>query len=145
MEDDPLPPTMRHIRVSENKVRDEVYRALSNLVGAGLSESEAAKAVVIVSNRMFGRSFKEAQPLEENQTYDKNTLPDKRSLIDKLNKIEAQGLAAAATEITAAKKKDSALVHQSDSTTKKFVGKVPSVWGAAEWSSDTFSNNPSFR
>ena len=104
-------------------MRDEVYFALSDLVGARLSESEAAKAVVIVSNRMFGRSFKEAQPIEENQTYDKDTLPDKRSLIDKLNKIEAQGLAAAALEITSAKKKDSAIVHQSDSTTKNFLGK----------------------
>ena len=45
-----------------------------DLVGAGLSESEAAKAVVIVSNRMFRRSFKEAQKIEENQTYDKDTL-----------------------------------------------------------------------
>ena len=44
-------------------------------------------------------------------------------MIDKLNKIEAQGLAAAATETTSPKKKDSALVHQSDSTTKKFEGK----------------------
>ena len=56
-ENDPLPSTVRYIRTSEKKVRDKIFLALTDLLGIGLSSNEALQAVVIVSSRVFGRSF----------------------------------------------------------------------------------------
>ena len=124
--DDPLPIKMRYVRDSEKKVRDSIYVVLSDLVGRGLSIDEACSAVEIVSNGLFGREFKPYKEMTdetEDIVIDQNTLPDKRSIRDKLDKIEAHGLAVASKEIEIQKHEGATIVHQSDSTTKKSVGK----------------------
>ena len=55
--DDPLPLGMRHVRHSLRCVRDENYLATADLIGLGLSPSEALAVVEIVPKRCFGRSF----------------------------------------------------------------------------------------
>ena len=57
-EKDLLPESMRHIRKSERKVRDDVYICLGNLIGEGLSINEASKALVEVGNGLFDRQWR---------------------------------------------------------------------------------------
>ena len=62
---DPMPYEYRHIRKSERVVKNSFYLTIANLVGQGLSISEACKAVCIVGNGMFKRSWKEASTCED--------------------------------------------------------------------------------
>ena len=43
-----------HIRESERKMKDSFFRACINISGFGMSIPEAAGAVVVVANTMFG-------------------------------------------------------------------------------------------
>ena len=56
--DDSLPKRYQHIRVSERKIKDEFYKTVANLAGAGLSLSESSNAVIMVGNGMFDRKWK---------------------------------------------------------------------------------------
>ena len=49
------------MRLSERKLKDDVYKALENLIGEGLSLLESSKAVVKVGNSCFGRTRKIAE------------------------------------------------------------------------------------
>ena len=53
-----MPSRYRHSRLSEGKVRDDVYRALAKPSGEGLSPLESVKAVADVANSCFGRAWK---------------------------------------------------------------------------------------
>ena len=59
LHDDILPPSYRHIRNYERRVKDRVYRTLGDLMGKGLSKHEAVQAVITVSNKLFDRNWKE--------------------------------------------------------------------------------------
>ena len=48
-----IPLQYRHLRDSERKVREPVYRAVVDLKGKGMSLNEATQAVVTVGNRLF--------------------------------------------------------------------------------------------
>ena len=74
---DILPAQMRHIRVSERIIRDDIYATLADLKGLGLSMSEASSALIKVSNNLFGRQWK---MLEEESSFDLNTLPHPRNM-----------------------------------------------------------------
>ena len=109
--DDPLPFEMRHVRYSERCVRDDIYRATTDLIGIGLSPREALAAVEVVANRCFGREFhqSEAPPEAEEIQFiplDQNTLPNERSVRDMAERVEAEGLAEAKEIITRSKQGD---------------------------------------
>ena len=124
-ENDPLPSEMRYVRTSEKKVRDEIYLALTDLLGIGLSANEALQAVAIVSNRVFGRSFHTASTTADGtlETINQNSLPDERSVRDMAERVEAHGLHAIADEIQTRSKAGDVITHACDSTTKRHVGK----------------------
>ena len=62
---DPLPLRYRHIRKSERKVREEVYKTMANLTGNGLSLDEACNALIDVGNGLFGRNWKKGDLAED--------------------------------------------------------------------------------
>ncbi len=70
---DILPAHMRHVRVSERIIRDDIYETLADLKGLGLSSSEASSALIIVSNKLFERNWKLLEA--EDSSFDLNTLP----------------------------------------------------------------------
>ena len=117
---DPLPKKYRHIRISERKVREEMYKTVANLSGKGLSLDEACNAVIDVGNGIFDRNWKKGD-LEEN-IYDRDTMPDKRSMRGALNLIEAQSLSLVVDKMEEEKRSGRMLTHAIDSTTKKGVG-----------------------
>ena len=55
-EDDTMPQKYKHIRKSERKVRDDIYKDLGNLSGEGLSSLESVNAVFEVANTCFDRN-----------------------------------------------------------------------------------------
>ena len=75
--DDDLPQEYCHIRNSERKVSDKFYLAAADLIGEGLSLTEALKAIEIVSNRCFSRNFKQLVNCQS-VYYDKDTLPSEK-------------------------------------------------------------------
>ena len=89
-ENDCMPEQYKHVRKSERKVKDEVYTALANLSGEGLSLLESVKAVVEVANCCFGRSWK--IPVEEDKTFDIDTMPHSKNIREMMKLLEAQSL-----------------------------------------------------
>ena len=87
---------MRHVRHSLRCVRDKIYLATADLIGLGLSPSEALAGVEIVANRCFGRSFHRSsvpQDMKEDEyehlePVDQDTLPNERSVRDMTERIE---------------------------------------------------------
>lgn len=114
---DILPAQMRHIRVSERIIQDDIYETLADLKGLGLSMSEASSALIKVSNNLFGRHWKMLE--EEESSFDLNTLPHPRNMryVDEL--IEAKSLACISKEIEEASQAGRMITHATDSTTKK--------------------------
>ena len=53
-----IPVRYRHLRDSERNVRDEVYKTIADLLGAGLSINEATKAIILVGKGMFDLEWK---------------------------------------------------------------------------------------
>ena len=47
----------RHIRDSARKVKENVYRVVSDLVVRGMSLNEAVQAILAVSNGLFDRTW----------------------------------------------------------------------------------------
>ena len=119
-DNDPLPSLFRHIRISERKVKDQVYKTVANLIGNGLSLDEACNALIEVANGLFGRNWKKGDHDED--LYDRDTLPDKRNIREALNMLEAQSLALVVDKLAEEKGKGRMITHAIDSTTKKGVG-----------------------
>ena len=117
--DDPLPKRFRHIRNSERIVKDEFYKTIAKLSGAGLSVSESASAVVEVGNGMFARNWKKE---EDTEIIDLDTTPTKRSMVSANRMIESQSLCLAVEEVEKQKGEGRMITHAMDSTTKKGVG-----------------------
>ena len=88
LEEHDISARLAHVRDSERKVRDSFYLTVGNLVGRGMSLSEACMAVVEVGNRLFERKWK--LPVEDSELYDLDTLPAKSNIRTKLNLIEAE-------------------------------------------------------
>ena len=82
--EDELPERYKHIRISERKVREEVYQTFADLSGQGLSMDECSTAIVFVGNGLFGRKWSKAG---ENETFNKNTLPGRMPVLDALRQI----------------------------------------------------------
>ena len=117
---DPLPLRYRHIRKSERKVREEVYKTMANLTGNGLSLDEACNVLIDVGNGLFGRNWKKGDLAED--VFDSDILPDKRSIREALNLVEAQSLALVGDRLDEEKSKGRMITHAIGSTTKKGVG-----------------------
>ena len=117
---DTLPAQLRHIRVEERQVRPEFYRTAAALTGLGLSINEASKAIVVVGNRMFNRSWKHSD--DDNSSYDKDTVPTARNIRVALQLQEVEGMARTVELVQAGKADGRAITHSSDSTTKKGAG-----------------------
>ena len=123
---------MRHVHISEKVIKNEIYEATSELIGLGFSPSEALNAVMIVSNRCFGRKFHRSKaPLNVNESefipmepMDQDTLPNERSVQEMAERVEAQGLSAEAHVIFTRSKDGAVITHASDSTTKKMLGNL---------------------
>jgi hypothetical protein len=119
-DDDPMPPKFRHVRISERKVKDDVYKCLANLSGEGLSLQESIKAVVEVANSCFGRSWK--IPAEEDGTFDIDTMPHGKNIREMMKMLEAQSLNLLVDRMEQGKAEGRCLTHYTDSSTKKHVG-----------------------
>ena len=118
-QNDPLPQQYRHLRESEQKVKDKTLIGIGNLVAEGLSLNEAAKSVVEIGNVLFDRKWKESKDAE---TFDLDTLPDPRNMREAIKMQEAQDLDLMVDQFEAGKAADKPLTHYSDSTTKARVG-----------------------
>ena len=87
---DELPKQYRHIRISVRKVRPEYYETVDKLKSCfHMSEAQAEAAVVIVGNKMFGRSW---QFHSESDTINLDTLPHAKNVRDVGKSIEAMAL-----------------------------------------------------
>ena len=117
---DTLPAGLRHIRIKERKVRPEFYQTCAALIGLGLSISEASAAVVVVGNRMFGRSWK--NPDDQKESFDSDTVPTTRNIRMALQSQEVEGMARTVELIQEENDKGRTITHASDSTTKKGAG-----------------------
>ena len=114
-----LPPDLRHVRTSERVVRDEVYEALADLTGIGLSFTEAQKAAARMS-QLWECNWKVHD--EEEDCYDLDTLPHQKNMRKAFRMIEAQGMACMVKELREAKNEGRMITHATDSTTKKGIG-----------------------
>lgn len=115
-----MPSRYRHVRFSERKVRDDVYKALANLSGERLSLLESVKAIVEVANSFFGRTWK--IPGEDDERFDIDTMPHEKNIREMLKMLEAQSLDLLVDRMVQAKAEGRTLTHYTDSTTKKHVG-----------------------
>ena len=118
--EDLMPPKFRHIRISERKVKDDVYKCLANLSGEGLSLQESVKAVVEVANSCFGRSWK--IPAEEDESFNIDTMPHGKNIREMMKMLEAQSLDLLVDMMEQGKAEGRCLTHYTDSSTKKHVG-----------------------
>ena len=117
---DTLPISVRHIRVKERQVRPEFYQTCAALTGLGLSIPEASAAIVVVGNKMFGRSWKNAA--DDENTFDCDTVPTARNIRMALQLQEVEGMARTVELVQDGKAEGRAVTHASDSTTKKGAG-----------------------
>ena len=62
--DDPMPLQYQRIRSSERKIKPVYYQTCGDLTAIGLSIPESIKAINVVSNKMYGPSFR---AVEESQ------------------------------------------------------------------------------
>ena len=119
--DDALPLEYRHVRDSARKVKDKVYRVLADLVGRGMSLTEAVQAILVVSNGLFDRSWS-LQKNVDNTEDNRDILPSHRSIREALGLIETQALAQTVDRMVEGKSQGRMVTHAIDSTTKKGVG-----------------------
>ena len=120
-EDDALPLRYRHIRDSERKVKEEVYRTIGDLMGKGMSRNEAVLAVIIVANKLFDRQWKEQEKSEEGTDL-RDMMPSLRSILEALNLMETQALAATVERMVEGREEGRMVTHAIDSTTKQGIG-----------------------
>ena len=116
---DPLPHEYRHVRLSERKVKDVIYKALGNLSGEGLSLLVSVRAVVEVANVCFGRNWK--VPADEDETFDNDTMPHSKNIREMIKMIEAQSMDLLVDKMVDGKEQGRMLTHYTDSSTKKHV------------------------
>ena len=118
-ESDLMPAEYKHIRLSERKVRPEVYETLDKLKSTWhMSESQAAGAIVEVGNGMFGRNFKMAN---EAQHIDNDTMPDPHCVRKTGDAITAMTLAQIAKEVLESDQ-NSNVVYSDDGSKKQGAG-----------------------
>lgn len=120
-ETDEMPEKYKHCRLSERKVKGELYQTCANLSGQGFSIDECSSAILEVANGMFGRKWKKAEESKENFTID--TIPEKSRILEALRQIEAQSLNLVVHKMVEEKEAGAMVTLASDSTTRKQVGK----------------------
>ena len=118
---DSLPLEYRHVRDSERKVKEEIYRALADMMGKGLSVHEAVHATIIVANKLFGRQWRE-QEKEEKDSDLSDMMPSERSIHQAMALIETEALAQTVDRMEEGKAEGRMLTHSIDSTTKQRIG-----------------------
>ena len=120
---DIIPLEMRHLRESDRKVKENVYRAIADLKGKGLSLSEATEAVVVVGNRLFGRSWRvQGQETDEGGRDLRDEMPSFRSVQEAMTLMETQALAETVDRMQEGRAAGREVTHCIDSTTKKGIG-----------------------
>ena len=101
-------------------MRDDVYSAIDDLQGSGMSIQEASDAVVIIGKKMFDLPWKGHD--ESKDSFDLDTMPHKRNVLDKMHLIEAQSLSLTVREIQTRSAEGRMITHAIDSTAKRRVG-----------------------
>ena len=118
---DSLPVQYRHVRDSERKVKEEVYRAVADLKGKGMSLNEATQAVVTVANRLFDREWK-VQEKEKKRSDLRDSMPSFRSVQEAMVLMETQALSQTVDRMEEGREDGKMVTHSIDSTTKKAIG-----------------------
>ena len=120
---DIIPLEMRHLRESDSKVKENIYRAIADLKGRGMSLSEATQAVVLVGNRLFGRSWRvQGQETDEGGRDLRDEMPSFRSVQEAMTLMETQALAETVDRMQEGRAAGREVTHCIDSTTKKGIG-----------------------
>ena len=120
-ESDYLPIKFRHVRDSDRKVKEGVYRVVADLIGRGLSLNESVHAITIISNGLFSRNWF-AQEKCENERDTRDMLPSLKSIREALSLIETQALSQTVDKMVEGRSKGSMVTHAIDSTTKRGLG-----------------------
>ena len=121
LDDDDLPPRYRHIRNSDRKVKDKVYRALGDLMGKGLSKQESVQALITVSNKLFDRNWREQEKTEKGEDL-RDIMPSIRGIRDAMGLLETEALASTVDMMEKGNAKGKMITHAIDSTTKRGIG-----------------------
>ena len=121
VEQDSLPLGYRHVRDSERKVKEVIYRTIAKLMGKGLSLHEAVHAVTIVANMLFDRNWglKELSDKDEDV---RDKMPSARSIREAMALLETEALAFTVDSMQQGREEGRMVTHAIDSTTKKAVG-----------------------
>ena len=119
-EGDQMPAHLRNIRDSERKVKDKFYHTCADLAGHGFGAEECSRAIVVVANGMFDRTW--AVNSENSDTFDRDTAPGMKQIVDSLSKIEAQSLSLLVDHVNNNKVDGRMVTLASDSTTRRGVG-----------------------
>ena len=116
---DEMPEKYKHIRISERKVRPEVYMVLDELKSCyHMSDKQACAAVVVVANKLFGRNFKFSNDQEQ---IDCDTMPQPRCVRTAGDAITAMTLGEVAKEISESEQ-TSTIVYSDDGSRKQGAG-----------------------
>jgi hypothetical protein len=114
-----MPEEYKHLRLSERKVRPEVYETLDKLKSnLHMSHNQAAGAIVEVGNSLFGRKFKLAKEAEH---IDIDTMPDPHCVRKTGDAITAMTLAEVAKEVIESDG-NSNIVYSDDGSKKQGAG-----------------------
>jgi hypothetical protein len=116
---DELPSHFQHVRSSIRKVRPEFYEAVDKLKSSyHMSESQAVASVVVVGNKMFGRTWKFHN---ESDIIDLDTLPDARNVRHAGKSLEVLALNEIVKEIMSSDQQ-SVVTYSDDGSKKQGAG-----------------------
>ena len=101
-------------------MKEKFYQTCAALSGLGLSICESASAIVVVGNKLFERDWKMED--DDPSALDWDTVPTARRIREALQLQEVEGMARVVDQVEEGKEQDRAIVHASDSTTKKSAG-----------------------
>ena len=116
-----LPLRYRHVRDSERKVKEVIYRAIAKLMGKGLSLHEATLSVMIVANTLFDRNWKEIELSDQAEDV-RDKMPSARSIREAMALMETEALAHTVDMMGEGRQEGRMVTHAIDSTTKKSIG-----------------------
>ena len=121
-DDDCLPLSFRHVRDSERKVKEVMYRCVAKLIGKGLSLAEAVQSVTTVANMLFDRHWKDPEASSDEVEDLRDKMPSARSIRDALALLETEALASTVDMMEEGRKEGRMVTHAIDSTTKRNIG-----------------------
>ena len=118
---DSLPLSYRHVRDSERKVKEVIYRTIAKLMGKGLSLHEAVLAVIVVANMIFDRNW-DLSELSDKDGDVRDKMPSARSIREAMALLETEALSCTVDMMEQGREEGRMVTHAIDSTTKKSVG-----------------------